>query len=228
MRGLDPNLLPKIVARARQHRLRTSVHISSAADFHHAVAAGVDEIVHSASPSPFNTIPSPAQPDLFNDPASLGKLFIATLSGGGTPSSYRPIAAADAKLAAQRGIAVITTILGVTRAPENLRPVVRPLTAANLKVLQDQGVRLVVGSDNVGDTSVLEFEQLATLGVFDKLTLLKMWAETTPRAIFPERQIGQLRDGYEASFLALNGNPLDDLGNMRRIRFRFKQGVLLQ
>jgi hypothetical protein len=27
MRGLDPNLLPKVVARARQHRLRTSVHI---------------------------------------------------------------------------------------------------------------------------------------------------------------------------------------------------------
>jgi hypothetical protein len=57
---------------------------------------------------------------LFNDPAALGKLFIATLSGaGGTPSSYRPVAAADEK-AAQRGIGVITTILGVTRATENL------------------------------------------------------------------------------------------------------------
>lgn len=89
-RGLDPDLLPKIVARARQHRLRSSVHISSAADFHHAVAAGVDEIVHSASPSPFNTIRSAAQPDLFNDPAALGKLFIATLSGaGGTPQVGR-------------------------------------------------------------------------------------------------------------------------------------------
>lgn len=89
-------------------------------------------------------------------------------------------------------------------------------------------MRLAVGSDNVEDTSVLEFEQLATLGVFDKLTLLKMWAETTPRAIFPERQIGLLRDGYEASFVALNGNPLEDLSNVRRIQFRFKQGVLLQ
>jgi hypothetical protein len=229
MQGLDPDLLPKIVARARQHRLRTSVHISSAADFHHAVAAGVDEIVHSASPSPFNTIRSAAQPDLFNDPAALGRLFIATLSGASeTPSSYRLVAAADAKLAAQRGIGVITTILGLTRAPENLRPVVRPLTAANLKVLQDNGVRLVVGSDNVADTSALEFEQLAALGVFDKLTLLKMWAETTPRAIFPERQIGLLRDGYEASFLALKGSPLEDLSNVRRIQFRFKQGALLQ
>ena len=112
----------------------------------------------------------------------------------------------------------------MTRAPENLRPAVRPPTAANLKLLQDHGVRLVVGSDNVGDTSVLEFEQLATLGVLDKLTLLKMWAEATPRQIFPDRQIGLLRNGYEAGFLALNGNPLEDVSNVRRVRVRFKQG----
>jgi hypothetical protein len=229
MRGLDPTLLPTIVARARQHRLGVSVHISSAADFHHAVEAGVDEIVHSASPSPFNTIPSGAQPAVFNDPPALNKLFIATLSGAGaTPSSYRPVSAADARLAAERGIVVITTILGVTRAPENMRPLVRPLTAANLKLLHEHGVRLAVGSDNVDDTSALEFEQLATLGVFDNVTLLKMWTETTPRAIFPERQIGLLRDGYEASFLALGGNPLEDLSHVRRIRFRFKQGVFLR
>jgi hypothetical protein len=32
-------------------------------------------------------------------------------------------------------------------------------------------------------------------------------------------------EGYEASFLALGGNPLDDWRNIRRIRLRFKQGV---
>jgi len=53
---------------------------------------------------------------------------------------------------------------------------------------------------------------------------LKMWAEATPRAIFPARQIGLLRDGYEASFLALNGNPLEYPSNVRRIRFRLNQG----
>ena len=57
-----------------------------------------------------------------------------------------------------------------------------------------------------------------TLGVFDNLTLLKIWAETTPWTIFPDRQIGLLRDGYEATFLALGGNPLDDLTSVRRSR----------
>jgi imidazolonepropionase-like amidohydrolase len=77
------------------------------------------------------------------------------------------------------------------------------------------------------DTSMREFEQLATLDVWDRPALLRMWAETTPRAIFPERRIGLLQDGYEASFLALAGNPLEDLANVRRINLRFKQGVAL-
>jgi imidazolonepropionase-like amidohydrolase len=48
------------------------------------------------------------------------------------------------------------------------------------------------------------------------------------RAIFPKRKIGLLREGYEASFLALEGNPIEDLRNLQRIKVRFKQGVLLE
>jgi predicted amidohydrolase YtcJ len=66
------------------------------------------------------------------------------------------------------------------------------------------------------------------LGAFDKLTLLKMWTETTPRVIFPKRKIGLLREGYEASFLALEGNPIEDFRNLHRIKLRFKQGGLLE
>ncbi len=84
---------------------------------------------------------------------------------------------------------------------------------------------LAVGSDNVGDSSVLEAEHVYSLGVFDPLALLKLWTEHTPRAIFPQRRIGFLRDGYEASFLALEGNPLEDWRNIRRIKLRFKQGL---
>ena len=54
-----------------------------------------------------------------------------------------------------------------------------------------------------------------------------MWCETTPRAIFPKRRIGRLEDGYEASFLALDGDPLADFGATKRIAMRVKQGVVL-
>lgn len=228
-RGLDPRVLAALVARAHRDGLRVSVHINNAADFHYAVAAGVDQIVHGGGPSFFNTVEDrAADPLAMRDMPGMQRALLEALSVPGAGGrGYVPIAAADAREAARRGIAVVTTALLLTRAPEPARAPLRPHVAANLRLLRDAGVTLVVGSDNPMDTSVLEFEQLATLGVFDNLSLLRMWSEATPRAIFPRRQIGALADGYEASFLALGGNPLADIRSVRQIRLRFKQGVPL-
>jgi imidazolonepropionase-like amidohydrolase len=65
------------------------------------------------------------------------------------------------------------------------------------------------------------------LGVFDNLSLLKIWCEVTPRTIFPHRKIGRLQEGYEASFLVLDGNPLENFAHVQAIRRRFKQGFPL-
>jgi len=45
-RGLDPSLLPKIVAKAHAAGLSVTTHVASAADFRNALSAGVDEINH--------------------------------------------------------------------------------------------------------------------------------------------------------------------------------------
>lgn len=144
-----------------------------------------------------------------------------------------PIALADVRAAARRGITVITTCAIVPKLPAIILPKaelpqVLKTQTANLKLLRENGVVLTIGSDNVSDSSRNEVEYLHGLGIFDYVTLLKMWTETTPKAIFPKRKIGLLREGYEASFLALEGNPIEDLRNLRKIKVRFKQGVLLE
>jgi hypothetical protein len=126
---------------------------------------------------------------------------------------------------AQRGTVVVTTMNIFMRAPASLLPLIRAVQSASLRMLTESGVTLAIGSDNVSDSSLLEAEHLYSLGVVDRLALLKLWAEDTPRAIFPQRRIGFLREGYEASFLALEGNPLDDWRTVRRIKLRFKQGL---
>jgi len=45
-RGINPALVPAIVARAHAAHLRVSAHIENAHDFHVAIAAGVDDIAH--------------------------------------------------------------------------------------------------------------------------------------------------------------------------------------
>jgi imidazolonepropionase-like amidohydrolase len=86
-KGLDPALLPEIVKRAHAAGLRVTTHVETATDFHHAVAAGVDEIGH----------------------------LPGFRSDGPYVSSRFHITDADAKRAARRGIVVVTTV-GATLA----------------------------------------------------------------------------------------------------------------
>lgn len=98
----------------------------------------------------------------------------------------------------------------------------------NLSILNRHGVRLAVGSDDYGAVGVGEALQLVDVGVFSNLELLKIWIENTPRTIFPSRLIGRLEPGYEASFLVLDRNPLEDFTATQEIGLRVKRGLILE
>ncbi len=209
-RGLDPALLPEIVRRAHEKGWRVSTHVESAADFHVAVEAGTDEINH---------LPG-FRPDR-NDPSSMAN------------TARYEISEADATLAADKHIFVVTTV-GDWLAMVDTLPSAKPFAAAargvvkrNLLLLDRAGVRIAIGSDAYTRTTDFELAELRTLNAFSTLQLLRMACETTAETIFPGRKIGHLRDGYEASFLVLDGDPLADFANAQRIAMRFKQGHFL-
>ncbi|HEX8456419.1 MAG TPA: amidohydrolase family protein [Pyrinomonadaceae bacterium] len=207
-RALNPRLLPEIVRRAHRANLRVSTHVETAIDFHNALVAGVDEINHTPGFRPEN-----------ND----WKKFDA---------ARFKISDRDAQLAARNRVVVVTTLVSaidyaLQKKEGELFAEVRALLLHNLRLLNRHGVRLAVGSDSYRQTALVEALNLNRLGAFDNLTLLKMWCETTARAIFPKRNVGYLRDGYEASFLVLDGDPLQDFANVQKIDKRFKQGEFL-
>lgn len=227
--GLDPVLLPRIVTKAHAAGLRVSTHVETATDFRNAVRAGVDEITH---------LPG----WLVTDMEDVGAARLTE---------------EDAQRAASAGVVVVTTTVagqrlpghadaegsehghghasGTMHAPAPHAPThgssdsaaVREVQRENLQLLSRHGVRLAVGSDHA-DTSVAEAMNLHALQVFDNLALLKLWCEATAEAIFPGRRIGHLKEGYEASFLALSGNPIEEFAHVQRIRLRVKQGRLLE
>jgi len=158
----------------------------------------------------------------------------ALLAGADEIAHIPPVSAIDiedAKLAARRQTAVITTCANPVPSLIRMQAVdesdVRSTVVANLKLLLENGVRVAIGSDDPSDSSEKEVWYLQSQSVFDNLGLLRAWTQTA-QAIFPDRRIGVLSEGYEASFLALEGNPLTDLENLRRIRIRFKQGHMLR
>lgn len=153
---------------------------------------------------------------------------IAHMPGRRQPEVIR---VADARLAAERGVTVITTLMLSTKIAEDYPAWyerVMEQHRTNLQRLKTAGVTLAVGSDfTFRDTSRREALLLHELGVFTNLELLKMWSENSPHTIFPDRKIGHLEEGYEASFLVLIGNPLEDFLQVTNIRKRFKQGQWL-
>jgi imidazolonepropionase-like amidohydrolase len=202
--GLNPKFLPEIVRLAHQSGLYVSVHISTATDLHNALIAGADEIAHL----PF-----------IDFDKELG-------------SEHFLISEADARLAAKRDVRVITTLSWLKadlgddpqRAADARTRVIIP----NLRLLKRYRVKLLIGSDQFRQTSLPEILIISSLRVFTNLELLKMTCEVTPQAIFPRRKIGFLRDGYEASFLVLEGDPLANFEQIKNIRFRFKQGYFIE
>lgn len=203
-RGLDPALVPAIVRRARDAGLRVTAHVETATDFHHAVAAGVDEVAHLPG---FRGDRGNRFPD---------------------PTVYR-IREADARLAGERGTVVVTTLADFEgAAPDSVTREAHAVWTHNLSLLKRHGVPLALGSDGYDGIGVSEAFQVAALDVLSTPEVFRAWVETTPRTIFPDRKVGRLEEGWEASFLVLDGDPLEDLAATRDIHLGVKQGVILE
>lgn len=200
--GIEPQVLADLVRRAHAAGLRVSAHIETAADFRLALKSGVDIIAHL--------------------PASW-QIGAKTGFTDGRLDHWK-LSEEDAQMASDKKVVVITTTLKEPTDPDAGK--YREVYRNNLSLLAKHGVRLAIGTDSRG-TAQAELLYLNSLGVFDNRTLLRLLTESTPRAIFPNRKIGELREGYEASFLACDRNPLEDLKNIQSISIRFKQGQVI-
>ncbi len=198
--GVDPALVSYIVDVAHERGLRVAAHVMTVQDFRVALDANVDTIVH---------IP--------------GALFYANTSA----DTYR-ITRTDAARAAAAGVSVVATASARLDAiPEEDREWFFELQAQNVRQLLDAGVPVLIGADNWSLTTLDEINHLRTIGAMNDAELLQAWI-ATGRHIFPHRQIGRIHAGYEASFLVLDGNPLEEPSALTQIRMRIKQGLPLQ
>lgn len=150
---------------------------------------------------------------------------IAHMPGGkgNNPTPFL-LTAADASRAAARRVPVITTVTqhGDSAVTDLL---LKTQYVHNIGILRAQKVPLLIGSDQFEGTAATEVAALARSGAFTNLELLQLWSVATPQAIFPNRRIGSIADGYEANFLVLSGDPLADFRNTRRITMRVKRGL---
>jgi hypothetical protein len=201
--GLRPSLVAPAVRLAHAEGLRVAAHVETVADVRLALAAGVDVLAHLPS---YHLAENPAESEL--------QL---------TDRDGRQMAAAGM-------VAIAGPMAGVEAyAPDSSRHRrALALQRHNLGMLRRHGVAVAIGSDRYMTSAVPEAAHLHRLGVYTPAELLRIWSETTPRAIFPARRIGRLAPGYEASLLVLSCDPLERWECTGEIRLRLKEGAWIE
>ena len=197
-KGIDPALVAPIVLKAHAAGLKVAAHIDTPYDFHVAVTSGVDEMGH---------MPGYGQ------------------TARDTPDTYR-LDDADVALAAKRHVKLQATA-GIEDGDytSSVDRTARQATQRdNLRRIKAAGIEVLVGSDHYGQDALHEADYLQALGVWTNLEMLRMWSVDTPQTIFPKRKLGELKPGYEASFLVLKANPLEQWSAVHSITARWKQG----
>lgn len=203
--GLNPENFPYLVEAAHARGLPVAVHVQTRYDAVVAARAGADMLAHLPAYSMERT-----------------ERWLGAIS----------FTEEDAAVLGASGIVAVPTYLVAKRfaqyAAEGTGPseeqldALHAVQAENLRLLHEAGVPILTGTDGPQEvvTEVAHWVEIGGLGVDDALDELF----ATPTHLFPERRIGVLQPGYEASFLVLEGNPLEDLSALGAISLRIKQG----
>jgi imidazolonepropionase-like amidohydrolase len=178
--GLSAENFRAAVAEANKVGLRPIVHVDSAADFRLAVAEKVFAIVHA--------------PGLSMDDDRPDDAYLMT--------------AADARAAKAASITVVPTLAPSfyyttgTRLARSQR-----VLGYNLKLMRDAGVKLASGADMYGKSVTDDINLMRGTTLFDGDQLIAISTENGIRMAFPDRKVGKIEPGWEASFVAYYSDP---------------------
>jgi len=200
--GVDPGLLPEIARLTEEAGLRLAVAVSSIEDFRASLSAEADIVTHL-----------PCYQDTESDPSSI-------YYDVSTAEECR-LSAADAEAAARIG--TVGTLITTEWAKDRPDKIV-DWERQNVAKLRAAGATLVVATNAYGSMLTEGLIAGVEKGFFEPSDMLRMATMDTPGVIFPNRRVGCLDVGCEASFIAFAENPLEDFTAIRTIRVRVKDG----
>jgi imidazolonepropionase-like amidohydrolase len=208
--GLSEDVLEKIAKLAQENSIRLMAHVETVSDFEIALRHNIKYFAHMPGYGGGigdTELKELAIPDSLLQKAAKNKIVI-------TPT------VSFAKYYANKwdGSKMSLDTLLLKKKYEFLRKQLIRFKEANITI--------TLGTDQGYTTLSEEINDIKQINAFSNLELLTILTQT-PKTIFPNRKIGELKNGYEATFLVLNDNPLDNMNTIGDIVLRVKNGITL-
>lgn len=197
-KGLSVDMAKAVVKKAHKAKLRVYAWVETGTDVGLGIKIGVDG---------FANLPG------------------HNWDGSGDPARFI-ISNDDLKKLAKKKTPVATLLShGQSATPQ---PAVKEFHSKVFSSLLRSGINLIIASDDPQRTLRSEINYLNGLSKQNGPDLLRILCENTAGAIFPNRKIGKLKEGYEASFLVLTDDPFANILKIRASAFKVKNGTLLK
>ena len=224
--ALAPEVTAAICDEAHKQGMRCTGHVPNSMDLHEAIDAGMDQIAHF-----------PVRGDLTTDDGKkqiahfLAKktVFDPTASWGeiGGKSAQEPMENIQPVLQHLPRPLLQEHVASLGQSPSDTATSHARLARmlANIKAAHDAGVPIIAGTDEgIPAYSVYRELELYVKAGFTPMDALRSATAVAAQAMRVDKDMGTVETGKRADLLILDANPLENISNVRTVRFVLKDG----
>jgi len=223
---LDPDIYRAVIAEAMKQGLPTATHTDSAADVKLAIEAGTNSVEHGSTVDliPAETFAAMKAHNIAYDPTLSVFEGLAEMRRGRTEILNRPLLqqAAPADLLSE-------TRAAFTKAePGDMGPMLDRLNQ-NLLTAYQNGVLLITGSDAgnmlvIHGPTVQHEMELWMKAKIPPAAALQAATLNAAKVLHADNHFGLIREGMDATFIVLDGDPLQDISATEHINAVYLRG----
>ena len=228
--ALAPDVTAAICHEAHKLDMRCTGHVPTSMDLHSAIDSGMDQIAHFPVRGNLTTEEGKKQLAHF---VAKKTIFDPTASWGeiGGKSAQEPMENIQPVLQHLPAPMLQNRIASLGQSPSDTATSHARLarTLANLKAAHDAGVPLLAGTDEgIPAYSLYRELELYVKAGFTPMDALRSATAVAAQAMRVDKDLGTIENGKRADLLVLDANPLENISNIRSVRFVVKDGRMFE